>query len=263
MKNYTMRLDAKFIALGIIVAGLFMSINPATAITTGDLQDVKVVGHYFTTAISNDKRTVYTKDPSTGRYLVLVLSATFPQEQGKMFSTDFMLRYVHSDDSEDRSNCSALARSETPNPEKVFDLSEFFIGDFAWMKVNSGQIRFALAFYVEPDVETIDLYRHGAPEPVTYRIGTDRSYSVALFTNIDSPTLLRAKDVIQKGGYEVVETSETLVKEKTGITIHYREQVESQAREISQRVMTEFGRTPTLQKMELIAGIDIVIWLGK
>jgi hypothetical protein len=145
----------------------------------------------------------------------------------------------------------------------LFNLQEFAIGNFSWLKVKSGQSRFALAFYIEPDVEVVDLYRLGVAEPLTYRIGTDRLDSVYITTNIDAQTLLQAREVIEKGGYNVVNTSELLSEEEKGITIHYREQAESQAREISQRLMIEFGQTPTLQKMSLITDVDIVIWLGE
>ncbi|TET29975.1 hypothetical protein E3J68_01145 [Candidatus Aerophobetes bacterium] len=266
MKTYTMTRRAKFIVLGLIAACLLISTNPVTAttpVTVKEIQNVKIEGHFFTTTISNSQRTIYAKDASEGRYLVLVLSATLQKGEGKIFAPDFTLRYFHDDESEDRSRCVALTVSKTTAPEKLFDLDEFVIGDFCWIKVNSGQNRFALACYIEPDVKIIDLYQLGIAEPLTYHIGTDRLYSVYICTNIDTKTLLRAKEVIQKGNYNVIDVSETLIKEETGITIHYREQAESQAREISQRLMTEFGKAPTLQKMRLISDVDIVIWLGK
>ncbi|NOX88915.1 MAG: hypothetical protein GXO77_07805 [Calditrichaeota bacterium] len=262
MKKLRSVCKTNFFVLGIIIASLFFG-KPAKAVTVANLQNVKIIGHYFTTGIISSKRMIYTKNPSNSRYLVLLISATLPDAEGKLFNNDFMLGYIHDDDSEDRSRCSAIAISETIDPEKLFDLSEFALGDYSWIKVNGGELRFGLAFYIESDVETINLYRLCAPEPITYRIGRDRLYSVDIFTNVDARYLARAKDAIQKGSYNIVEASESLVSDESGITIHYREQAESQAREISQRLTTVFGKLTTLKKMKLISAVDIVVWLGK
>jgi len=266
MKTYTMTQKASFIVLGVVAAVFLISAGPATAAappTVKEIQNLKIEGHFFTTAISSSERTISTTDASKSRYLVLVLSATLEKGEGKLYAPDFALRYFHDDGNEDRSRCGAMMISETTAPEKVFDMGEFAVGEFSWIKLHSGQNRFALAFIIEPDTGVVDLYRLGIAEPLTYNIGKDRLYSVYIATNIAAKPLLRAKEIMQKNGYQVVYATETLDQEQTGLTIHYREQSENQAREISKRLGKKFGKDPTLQKMELISAEDIVIWLGK
>jgi hypothetical protein len=249
--------------LGTIISGLAIPTASAAGPAVADLQDLKIIGHYFTTGISNDARYVSTKDPSKGRSLVLVLSATSPKNPGKVFDSDFTLRYFHTDGNEDRAKCDAIARADEADAARMFAFARFNIGEAAWVKLDSGPTRFGVAFYVEPDVEIIDIHRIGSAELLTYRIGTERLISVAIYTNIDDKALARAKDVIQKGGYNVVNTSDSLAKDSTGITIHYREAAETQAREISQRLTAEFGTTTTVKLLELVSAVDIVVWIGK
>jgi hypothetical protein len=263
MKNQTMPLTAKFTALGIILSALLIPTRALPAPSTGELQNVKIVGHYFTTGVSGTTRYVSVKDTTKARYLVLVVSATLPKGEGKLYNTDFTLRYFHPDGSEDRANCDAMARAKTADLATLYRFQAFAIGEAAGIKMDSSQVQIGLGFYVEPDVESVDLYRLGVAEPITYRVGTDRTYSVAIFTNIDTAALKRATEVIQKGGYNVIVTSDDLTSDEKGITIHYRELAESQAREISQRLTAEFGEATTVKKMELVSGSDIVVWLGK
>ena len=255
-----------FVVLGLIAASIFSLANPGAATPLAavqEMQNLKIEGHYYTTAISSSYSTVSVKDPLKARYLVLVLSATFTKNEGKIFGRDFSVRYFHRDGNEDRSGNDAIVISDTTQPEKVFDLGEFQTRTYSAIKPKSGKNRFALAFAVEPDVEDIELYRLGVAVPLPYHIGTDRLYSIFLSTNSDKKALVRAKAVIQQGGYNVLNASEDLNKEVTGITIHYSEQAESQAREISQRLMTELGKTPKIEKMALVVASDIVVWLGK
>lgn len=263
MKIHAMPSTAKLTALGIILAALLIPTRARPAPVTAEFQDVKILGHYFTTGLSGPNRSVSVKDTAKARYLVMVISATLPKGEGRLYNTDFTLRYFHPDGSEDRANCDATARTKTTEPDMKFRFQTFAIGETAGIKIDATQLMVGLGFYVEPDVESVDLYRLGVAEPMTYRIGTDRSYSVVIFTNVDTATLKRAKEVIQKGGYNVVVLSDDLTSEEKGITIHYREAAESQAREISQRLTAEFGTTTTVKKMELISGADVVVWLGK
>jgi hypothetical protein len=245
-----MKLRTKLTTLGVITLWCLLLAKPVIAITVKELQELKVIGHYFTTAISNTKRIIFSKDASKGRYLIL-----------KIFTNDLMLSYFHSDDSEDRTQCAAIAMAETA---EIGELKQFAIGsNAARITVNSGKVYFCLAFLVETDVKTIEIHRMGIAEFLTYRLGTDRLYSVVIYTNKNAKILSEAVKVIKAGGYNVVQSSETLTKKKRGTTIHYREQAESQAREISQRLMTKLKVIPTLKKMELACDSDIVVWLGK
>lgn len=246
--------------LGVIASWFLISGNSATAITAGELQNLRVIGHYFTTEISTGRRTIYTKDPSKGRYIVLKLSATIQKDDAVVFAPDFVLRYSHRNGREDCADCDAIAKAKT---EASGEFGRFYAASVPRITINSGEVYFGLAFWIESDVETIELYRIGVTEPLTYYIGSDRLYSVSIYTNGDSNPLSETKKVIQQGGFQVVDASDTLVKEETGVTIHYAEKAESQAREISQRLMTAFGIIPTVKKMELISEVDIIVWLGK
>jgi hypothetical protein len=261
------RLIAKFNLL-LLISACFILINQVSAATTKptvqEMQNVNIEGHFFTTEIANSQRTTFITDPSQARYIILILSLTLEKGDGKIFPADFMLRYFYNDNSEMHHACEAITVVEAQASENLYDLGEFSIGGTSWITGHCGKNRIAISCPVAAGIDSIDLYLLGNPEPLTYRIGTDRLYSVFITTNNDdAKTLLRAKKIIQKGGYNVIETSNGLVGEKEGITIHYRERAESQAREISQRLMTEFGKTPEIKKMTLIAYVDIVIWLGK
>lgn len=253
-----MKLRAKFTVLSIISLGFLLSANPATALTAAELQDVQVIGHHFTTEISTGSKRLFLKDASKGRYIVLKLTATV-QEDGKIFTNDFALRYFHSGGKEDRAECEAIASAETA---EIGKFGKYFTGNAAWMRLDNGQVYFGLVFFIEQDVNTIDIHRIGIVEPLTYRIGSDRLYSVYVTSNSATEILGAAEEVIGKGGY-YVNTSQGLNEEETGVTIHYRAQAESQAREISQRLMMKLEVVPTLKKMAMISEFDIVVWLGK
>jgi len=208
----------------------------------------------YVRAIKNDVKIysiIVSKDASKGRYLILKLFATLQKNKGRIFTNDLMLSYFHSNGSEDRTQCAAIAMAKTA---EIGELKRFSIGsNAAYITVNSGKVYFCLAFLVEPDVKTIEIHRMGIDKSLTYRLGTDRLYSVTIYTNKNAEILSEAEKVIKAGGYNVVQSSKTLTKKKAGTTIHYREQTESQAREISQRLMTKLKVIPTLKKMELVS----------
>ena len=143
------------------------------------------------------------------------------------------------------------------------EFSDLMIGNDVRMGVDSSKTYFSLAFLIAPDVETIELYRLGTAELLTYRIDANRLYSVRIYTNSDPKALSEIKKILQKGNYNVVDASESLAGEIKGVIIHYRKQAESQAREISQRLMMKFKVIPTLEQMALISDVDIVIWVGE
>ncbi|MCK6622041.1 MAG: hypothetical protein HUU32_09405 [Calditrichaceae bacterium] len=121
---------------------------------------------------------------------------------------------------------------------------------------------FGVAFIIENDVEAIEICRIGTSETLRYNIGSDRFYSVYLTTNSSTAILASAEQVIKDGGYFVV-TSQRLDQTEKKVTIYYQDNVESQAREISQRLIAKLGVIPKLKKMELITEFDIVVWIGK
>lgn len=256
-----MKFEWRSIALIMICYLLLASATPAIAMIAGDLEDLKVNGYFFTTTISNSQRTYFVKDVSKSRNLVVLMSANLQKGDGKVFTNDFILRYFHRDGKEDRTQCEAIAIAKTPG---MGDIGELAIGPNASsIKLDRGWIYFALAFCIEPDVEAVEIYRVGSTGPLIYRIGTERPYSVYITTNTDTIRLSEVKRVIEEGGYQVTFASTTLAKDTTGVTIHYRENIETHAREISQRLIAKLGIVPSLKKMALISEVDFVIWLGK
>ncbi len=255
-----MKLRIKVVIIGISILMFLCLVKLLPALTVEKLKDLSIVNYHFTTRISNGRRIIYTKNPSSGRYVVMKLAATLEKNEGKIFTNDFVLKYFHSNGKEDRSQCEAIAIAETP---ELGDFSSFAIGsNGAWAKMNKGKIYFGVVFFIEPDVELVELYPIGR-KPLTYRIGSDRLCSIHISTNRDSNLLLKAEKVIREGGYHIVGLSKKLAKDITGTTIHYADKTEAQAREISQRIMTELGIVPTLKKMRLITEVDIVVWFGK
>jgi hypothetical protein len=226
-----------------------------------ELKDLRILNHYFTTAVCDGNKILYVNDPSEARYVVLKLAATLDKEDGKLYVNDFALKYYHEDGKEDRAQCKAIGACETPD---LGEYGEFVISNEAgYLNVEKGIIYFELIFFIEEDVTTIELYRLGYNLPIIYTIGSDRLYSIFISSNSGYETLSKVKKVIEQGGYLVTSTSDALSEDEEEITIHYQEQVENQAREISQRLMITLERTPKLEKMNLITQNDIVIWLGQ
>jgi hypothetical protein len=189
----------------------------------------------------------------------LKLSATLNADDGKLFTNDFVLRYFRSDGKEARIECKAIARADSPG---LGESCQFYPGGGSWIRVYGGTVYFCLVFYMQNDVNTIDIHRIGISEPISYRIGSDRSYSVYIASNSNPKTLAAAEELVRNGGY-YVSTTNGLDEEETGVTIYYQDKVENQAREISQRLMTKLGIIPTIRKMELITDFDVVVWFGK
>jgi len=254
----------KKIHLGLIIGwiiSLLLMAMPASGMVAGDLEDLKIITHFFTNRIANPRLTLQLKDPSKTRFLGLLVSVDLKKGDGKIFTNDFVLRYFHADGTEDRTQCEAIGIAKTPDMGTIEDIA---IGaNAAAIKLNKGKGYLALFFNIEPDVNTVELYRIGTTMPIIYNIGAKRPFSVYITTNTESYNLTEIKRVIEEGDYQVTAISRELSKDTTGVTIHYVKQAESQAREISQRLMTKFGIVPQLKAMELVSEFDIVIWLGK
>lgn len=250
------------IVLMAVSMAFLLSVKPVGAQTlASQLEDLKVLNHYFSTALCDGKKIIYVEDPSSGRYVIIKLAAKYNGDDEKLYVNDFALRYFHDDGKEDRAQCKAIGSCETPD---LGEYDEFVISNEAgFLKVERGVIYFELIFFVEDDVNKIELYRLGYEYPLTYYLGSDRLYSVYISSNIGNEALYKAKNAIEQGGYLVSSTSTSLSEDEEGITIHYQEQAESQAREISQRLMLIFGKTAKLEEMNLITQNDVVVWLGE
>lgn len=246
-----------FIALLFI---LFAYVAPTRvgAMTAGELQNLKVVKHYFSTSIvTNNQKIIWTTDPAKGRYLVLTLSADAPATAW-LFASDFVLSYFRNGD-EDRAICAAIGIAQREDMRDVL----FYAGTNPAVRVVQGKIYFALAFLIESGVDAVTIQRING-NPMAYHIGRERLYSVFIATNTSSQQLLTAVgNAVEDGGYKVVDVSDELVKEVSGTVIYYNEQSEREARDISQRLMVKFGFVPVLKKTSIMTAFDIIVWLGE
>jgi len=242
----------------LLISILFTGQN-ASAISAGELKNFKVIGHHFTTSFTNGKRYSRVKKPSEARMIVIKLAVKAPSDDSKIFINDFVLQYFHQDGKEDRAKCSAICRAKT---EKLGENKGCGMGNGAWIRLDKKSKYLSLMFFLENDVKSVDISRTDAP-PLTYRVGSDRTYSVFISTNQKENVLSEIEKVIRAGGYQITRTSTSLPKEEKGIIIHYAEGAETQAREISQRIMIKTNVAPEVKKMELISSNDIVVWIGK
>jgi len=254
-----MQSRVRAMAFGGAMLGLLLGAQSALAITAGELKDPRPVCHHFTTAIRTGLRVLGTKDPSKGRFVVIKVSATVPKDDTVVFGSDFTLVYTHANGREDRARLDAIAKADSAKPG---DYGRFIGGEEPRLEVDSGLRHFGLAFWIEPDVQSLEIHVLNG-KPMTYRVGSDRMCSVFLTTNADPSVLPQVKKLLEAGGVRVVGLSQGLTKGTTGITIHYADKMESQARELSQRLMMKFKKSPTLKKMKLVSEVDIVVWLGK
>lgn len=258
------KLLAVIFLFGVLGITFLILANAANAIPAGELQDFEVIGHHFTTSIIRRHRREITRaevvlDPSESRLIILKLSATVPEDNARIYMHDFRLGYFHRDGKEGRTECKAIAFCEIGEPG---NFGIFHSAIEPYISANQGKIYFGLATVIESDVETINIYRVGAKEPLSYYIGSDRLYSVYIATNIDDPEMLTAvKEIIKAGGY-FVHVSTELSKDTIGTTIHYAEKAETQAREISQRLMIKLRVIPKVKELDLYSTYDIVVWLG-
>ena len=249
----------RFLTPALAMLMVLFIVKPATAMVAGDLKSVRMVGHHFTTAVTSTKRRVSVKKPGSSRYVVLKLSARLSGDDRKVFVPDFLLSYFHADGKEDRAVPSALCRAKTM---KIGERDICSVSKFGWVKLHQGRTYFILAFIVESDVQDISLHIAGQKTPLRYNIGSDRPYSVYVSTSRSSSILPDVRDTITAGGYQVVRTSTGLNKTIKGIVINYTKGAEVQAREISQRLMTQLGEAPKLKKMNLATDKDVIVWIG-
>lgn len=254
-----MKLIRLFLASVLAIFCILAVAQNTSAINAGDLEKIKVIGHHFTTSFNNGKRIASVKDPSFARYIVIKLSFDSPTNDVKLFTNDFVLQYYRQNGKEDRSKCSGICRANTAMLSEDVGCS---MGNAGWVLIEKVNQYLSLVFFIENEVNSIDIGRIGGTA-VSYKIGSDRPYSVFLTTNQGPEKLVKYEKLILSGGYQVTRTSTNLNAEQKGITINFAKQAETQAREISQRIMTELKTVPTVQKMDLVSDNDIVVWVGK
>lgn len=223
------------------------------------VRDMKIDGHFFSVEARGTGGNVYrTKNPADLRLVVLKLSGNV-ESTGTLFGPDFTLAYKRGDGKEDRANIRAVASCRGG---ALDNLNNVVVGEYANIALERGPVAFAVIFFVESDVESVQLRPWGAA-PISYTFGRERPTNVFITTNADAASLDKARAAIASGGYTITGASDGLNKDEVGITIHYADAAETQAREISQRLMLALGRTPTVRKSTLIGLSDVVVWIGR
>ncbi len=245
------------LALALPVGLLLPNSLDATQVTAG-MSDLSVVSHHFTTSISSGRNRLTVTDPGEGRYIVLLMKGSFSSNGGRVFTYDFLLRYTRNR-LERRGACRAIAPGDTSGAPAF---GRFLVGYGSFISADEDTRYFGLACYIQPNTSTVEIFRMGAADRVNYRVGSDRPYSVFVTTNRPRATMTNAVQAIESGGYQV-KTSTRLRASTKGITIHYTQKAETQAREIAQRLMTALDVVPTVKKMSLASTHDVVVWLGK
>lgn len=208
-------------------------VSAVFAAASAEIRDVEVVGHYFTTRVSSAGVRAEAKKPSAARYVVLKMAMVVPADNLKLFTGDFVLVYRRSDGKEGRANSTAICRALTA---EIGEEKTCMVGrSGAWVSLQAGKRFVSLVFLVQSDVDLVEFYRIGVASPIAYRLGADRPTSVLISTNESSQRVPKVEQAIKAGGYQVVRTSNKLVRSTKGVVIHYAPGAEGHAREISQR----------------------------
>jgi hypothetical protein len=232
--------------------------HDARALSSGDLGDVRIVGHHFTTRVSDGRRATRVKNPVDSRYVVVKLAIDVPADRSPIFLNDFVLQYVRSGGKEGRSACRVLCRAKT---DRLGENGSCMMGESNALVFDRSQKYMTLTFFVKSDVSDVRIARTGAA-PIEYSIGSDRPYSVYLTTNQGLDAIAPVEAAIRAGGYQLTNVGTALSKKTSGIVIHYSEKAETQGREISQRLMTSMSVAPTVKALKLMSDHDVVVWVG-
>lgn len=235
----------------------------ASAIRAGDLQNLRIVDHYFTCQINGrnkkDDVIVLTKNPSKSRFLVLTLKTQVNKKRIELWGNDFILRYER-DGFDLRSTCKGISTIKNNGLIRAFYLDTD--GSKIGTLLNSEETSFVLAFFLKNDVTEINLDRVGAKESIKYFLPQKRPYSVFVAANNTSKFMMgKIKNLLEGGGYRVF-LSNALVKSKKNLCIKYVYSAEKVAREISQKLKAKFGIIGKLEVMNNLTNHDVVIWIG-
>ena len=240
---------------------MFLFAPTAEAIMAGELKDVRIFGHYFSTRVRGSA-TSEISDTSKARFLILFIEATAPTEKVTIFAHDFMLQYFR-EGQDDRTSCIGVGKATKEGFFDDFVALGTTLGQEPLLRIQLAEPRFylGLIFIIENSVGSVNLYRAGSNTSIPYNIG-DRAFSVLLNTNhSDSFKISEIAKCVEGSGCKV-NVNTKLVQTEKKLTIHYAPGAEAAAREISLRLMTQFKMVPTLTKMSLSTVYDIVIWVG-
>lgn len=244
----------------LITVIVFIS-KPTWAMMASDLLNLKIIGYHFTTRITSDEKISSVKDPSKARYLVLKFSANISSSDGALFLNDFLLRYFHDNEKEDRSRAKKICSAET---SMIGEEDNCLLSEGGWIKIGTGDVFFTVSFLLENEIKNIEIHRVGGAEVIHYSLSSERPYSVFVATNQGIESIADIIEVIESGGYRVLSPSNKLDDKEKGISIFYAKSAEVQAREISQRIMTKTKIAPVVNERDFSnSDSDIIIWIGK
>jgi len=255
MKNNTQRPVRLIMIMVFVLMPVLGGAMPAA-----DLQDFRILGYHFTTRVASDEKVFFTNTPEKARIVVFKVSADVAANDGKLFLDDFVLRYVDSNKEERRSSAVRICTAQT---SQVGEESDCLAARSGWINVGTGKVIFTVAFYLQNDVQDLDILTVGTSGAVHYNVGGQRPYTVYITTKQESDTVAKIAAVIKKGGYRVLRST-GLRSDVDGVSIYYSKYAEVQAREVSQRIMSEIGVAPEMNDTNLInSDSDIVVWVGK
>jgi len=252
-----------FVLLAFCLA--FFLAPEAESFVAGELQDVQIIGHYFSTRVvgmmGGQQGTRSIKDPSISRILVLFIRVITPSEKVKVFAHDFIVQYYRNEEN-DRARCFGIGIAEKETNQVLGNYG--LEGEEPGVQLIGRKVfHLALLFLVENNVSLINLYRVGNVNPLPYNLGPSRPYSIFLTTNDqDTNKLRQVVQCVEAAGCKVT-VSTGLNKEAQDLTIHFAPKAEGAAREISQRLMTQFSVITTIKEIRLMSEFDIVIWVGR
>jgi hypothetical protein len=252
-------MNSRTLLLGAVLlsGAIFPLAPPATAIRGGELTGLKVIGYHWTSRIASENTATTVDHPDAARFLILKLAANLKSED-VIFGDDFVLVYRHPDGSEDRAACRAMGHADTAEPG---EFGAFYLGPSPRLAADPGPVYFGLSFVIEHDVESVEVHPIGG-SPIAHRIGSGRPYSVYLSTNQPEEVLPRVRRVAEAAGLQVTGATTALDPEHKGAVVFYAPAAEDAARDLAARLQAELGTAVDVQPLELIADIDLVLWLG-
>ncbi|MFH1320147.1 MAG: hypothetical protein ABII90_05765 [Bacteroidota bacterium] len=244
---------------------IFCFSSNAQSMIAGELKDVRIQSHYFTTQVNGkiseeEGRARSTNNPSNARYLILIIKAKVPDKIDTIAAREFTLFSRSSDNKEQRSTCMGITGARPDGSV----LGNFYLTDIfnePGVIIKGPDITFALLFFVDNYTSSYTLYRTGTSESVSFNVES-RKFSVLIgTTSFPQNEVMEIRKAIENSGCSVFSANDLTNAE--GITIIYMPHAETAAREISQRLGTKLNTITKLKETDLFSSYDIVILIGR
>lgn len=255
-----MRRQFVFAALVLMLALIALGLTSPTGVLAQEIQDVKILNHYFTHQIRGLGKefkvsTLSLKDPAATRLVVLNLSAQAKEADANYTMDDFAIRFVNQKGEKERAKCVGLKNEEL-----------IFVSNVSSKIKKPGPFTFSLVFVIDAGVDEIELLSRFTPTAPKYRLGKARPVSVSIKTIGDASALKKMETLVRKAGLHVADMGEKLNKDTRGVKIHHNQQVSKEVQKLAQDIKNELGITPQTSLMantDIISVYDILIWVGK